>query len=186
MTATSSASTEIGSGYLSVVFSDEPAEVLCAFRCRDAIRREHPSVARRLKVQRAGRDDPADRRRSHHVGKAGRVQFVECDKHRRGRVGEQLRHFPGGQHRVDRHHDGTQLPRREEREDVLRDILQVERDPVAAAESIVGQRDSERIRQPIGVAERQYGVEVQQERTVAPRYDGRPEHVQHGHTRCTR
>ncbi len=82
------------------------------------------------------------------------------------------------QHWIARDHDGSALPRREHRDQHLRDVLHPDRDAVAGFDAALLQRDRERVGHAVEFVERQRSIEVVHERrrTIAPRR--RAEHLE--------
>ena len=137
---------------------------------------EHALVAAGLVVKRRGGDHQP------HVGAAddlaghAEVQVFVADKHGGAGVTQDLLKLALLVHRVDRDRDPAGLPGADHRDDELRDVLQVQRDPLAGGETRVGQRGRERAGLDIQLTPGQGGAEVADDRRVRVAADGGAEH----------
>ena len=125
--------------------------------------------ARRLtpdEVELGRRDDGSHIRGREHERRHLGIQRLECDEHPCARVLELLAQLLLLEHRVARHDDAADLPRRQHGEEELRLVLKVDRDAIPAAESEIIKGRGERIGHLVDLAERQRRAEVVDQRLI--------------------
>ena len=107
------------------------------------------------------------------------VQAVQAQERLRAGIGEQVRELAALVHGIDRDRGAAGLPGAEQADDEAGVVLHVKRQPLARPEAAVEQRERERVRGAVELADGELAVEVAQ-RDLARRPLGRgPEQLQH-------
>ena len=157
-----------GSGACAAMAVDQLAAGPARSGCRSAGRagedRAAPARRRVRKSSARGGDRVLHgrrrQRRARHLG----VEIVLADQDAAAGVGQDLDQLPLAQHRVARHDHRAALPRREHRDQHLRDVLQVHRHAIARLDAAPLQRHGQRVRHHVALAGRDRLVEVVHQR----------------------
>ena len=147
---------------LPAVLRDELGEVGRALGALLGHPLEQPLVVPALVLELAGGEHELDVGVGHHLAADLLVQRLERDQHLGAGVLEQVAQLADPAHRVDRDHHPAGLPGADHRDDELRDVLQVDREPVAALEAVRQQPARERVALLVELGPADHAVEVGQ------------------------
>lgn len=139
---------------------------------------QQPLVVAGLVLQLTGRQHQVDVGVGDHVAGHLVVQGLEADQHPRAGVLEQVGQLTGAAHGVDRDHHPAGLPGGEHAHEELRDVLQVDRQPVSPREPVRKQRAGERVTLLVELGPRHETVEVLHGRPLRVGRQPGPEHLQ--------
>ena len=150
-------------------------EVVRARRLFAGNRAEHTFVVAGLELQFARGERDLDRAVRDERADVAVPAGLRADERLDARVGQDVGELAVAVHRVDRHHDAAGLPGGDQCDDELRDVLQHDREPVAAGESGGGEVAGDAVGKLVQLAVVQPRVEVRDRRGVGDARDGTAE-----------
>ena len=140
---------------------------------------EHPRIVAGLEIEGAGADRESHAAASQGL-RRGRGAHVFAEDADRLRIVDEAAEFVSAVHRIEHQRCCADLPQRQQSEDVLRHILQVDAHPVTAPDAPLAQRDGEGVRQVVDLTGREDAIEIGHGRVIGMRLHARLPRVERG------